>query len=609
MEVDAGVKRAPDAVAETMIRAAQYIRKSTEHQRYSTENQSDANQAYAAQRGMQIVRTYVDDGISGLTFESRDALQRLIEDVRSGPFDFEVILVYDVSRWGRYQDADESAYYEYICRRSGVAVHYCVEPFENDGSLLSALAKNLKRVMAGEFSRDLSVKVHAGQSRIAKLGFRVGASVGYGLRRLLVDQIGAPKGILAPGERKSIQTDRVRLIPGPPDELETVRWIFRAFVRQKRAPNEIARLLNERGIVGPNGQSWRYFHVRRVLTNDNYIGAVVWNRQSCKLKSKVKDNDPSKWLRVTGVIEAIVEPSVFEAAQNIIRKGKPCLSQEEKLEPLRRLLRKHGTLSVRLIKKSRGMPSPTTYYRWFGSLTKAYELVGFTRRSFCRDGRRRRSHHKDTRQLHNDELLTMLVRLYQVHGYLTRTLINQAEGVPSAGTLRRRFGSLERAYELMGLPWNLPNRPPRRPHKSTIAFSDEQLLDKLRWLLQTHGRITRKLLNETQDVPVAATYQRRFGGVMNAYRLIGYTPEHCTRGLSQEQIRLMEKRLLARLRALLAKHGYLSARLMTARDGIAAASTYVRHFGSLEQAYRLVGYSPKPARKFSSPIARRSRLS
>ncbi|MBP8131388.1 MAG: recombinase family protein, partial [Candidatus Hydrogenedentes bacterium] len=100
------------------IRAAIYARMSTEHQQYSTENQSDVIREYAAKHNMEIVRTYADEGKSGLRLDGRDALKRLIEDVQSGRADFEAILVYDVSRWGRFQDADESAYYEYICRRA-----------------------------------------------------------------------------------------------------------------------------------------------------------------------------------------------------------------------------------------------------------------------------------------------------------------------------------------------------------------------------------------------------------------------------------------------------------------------------------------------------------
>jgi DNA invertase Pin-like site-specific DNA recombinase len=125
---------------------------STDHQKYSTANQSETNYIYAASRGMEIVLTYADEGKSGLTFERRDALKQLIDDVQSGNADFAAILVYDVSRWGRFQDADESGYYEYICKRAGIQLHYCAEQFENDGSPFAAIVKSIKRAMAAEYN-------------------------------------------------------------------------------------------------------------------------------------------------------------------------------------------------------------------------------------------------------------------------------------------------------------------------------------------------------------------------------------------------------------------------------------------------------------------------
>src|SRR5262245_31149151 len=166
---------------------------SSEHQQYSTENQQNVIRQYANDRGMTIVRTYTDAGKSGLRIDGRDALKTLIADVEGGRADFKAILVYDVSRWGRFQDADESAYYEYICRRATIAVHYCAEQFENDGSPVSTIVKGVKRAMAGEYSRELSAKVFAGQCRLIEMGFRQGGPAGYGLRRQLVDQSGSLK--------------------------------------------------------------------------------------------------------------------------------------------------------------------------------------------------------------------------------------------------------------------------------------------------------------------------------------------------------------------------------------------------------------------------------
>ena len=146
-----------DAVAPGPIRAAQYVRMSTEHQKYSTANQSAAISRYADERGYDVVRSYSDDGKSGLTLNGRVALKQLIADVQSKRADFQVVLVFDVSRWGRFQDIDESAYYEFICKSAGVKVVYCAEQFENDGSMSAALIKSLKRTMAAEYTRALLV--------------------------------------------------------------------------------------------------------------------------------------------------------------------------------------------------------------------------------------------------------------------------------------------------------------------------------------------------------------------------------------------------------------------------------------------------------------------
>jgi DNA invertase Pin-like site-specific DNA recombinase len=63
------------------FKAAQYVRMSTEHQQYSTQNQADKIQEYADKRGIKIIKTYADEGKSGLSIGGRAALQRLISDV------------------------------------------------------------------------------------------------------------------------------------------------------------------------------------------------------------------------------------------------------------------------------------------------------------------------------------------------------------------------------------------------------------------------------------------------------------------------------------------------------------------------------------------------
>jgi DNA invertase Pin-like site-specific DNA recombinase len=367
------------AVGDREVRkAAMYVRMSTDHQKYSTENQADAIREYAARHKMEIVRTYQDAGKSGLKLDGREALQNLISDVQSGTADYTVILVLDVTRWGRFQDADESAYYEYICRRAGIDVQYVAEQFENDGSPVSTIVKGVKRAMAGEYSRELSAKVFAGQCRLIELGYRQGGSAGYGLRRMLIDEAGNPKGELTRGQHKSLQTDRVILVPGPQEEIETVCWIYRAFVEQGLLEREIADRLNQKQILTDLGRPWTRGTVHEVLTNEKYIGNNVFNRISYKLKKRRVVNEPDMWVRADGVFEGIVDPSLYYTAQGMIRERSRKFSNDEMLQKLRALHDRQGWLSGMVINEAEDMPSSSAYAHRFGSLIRAYELVGFT---------------------------------------------------------------------------------------------------------------------------------------------------------------------------------------------------------------------------------------
>lgn len=364
--------------AADLVRAAQYVRMSTDHQKYSTENQADFIAFYAEQRGYDIVRTYTDEGKSGLRIEGRDAVQRLLFDVESGSADFSVLLVYDVSRLGRFQDIDEAAELELRCKRAGVTIQYCAEQFENDGSMVADLFKVFKRSMAGEYSRELSVKVHAGQTRLIELGFRQGGAPGFGMRRRLVDENLQPKGNLAAGQHKSIQTDRVILVPGPSVEVAIVRKIYKAFVKQGRSEREIADDLNRRGLRTDLGRPWTRGTVHQILINEKYIGHNVWNRTSFRLKRAHVRNPREKWIRRDSAFEAIVDVDLFAQVQAIIAQRSIRLTDVQMLDALKVLLDKHGCLSGLIIDESEDAPSSSAFRSRFGGLLRAYQLVGFT---------------------------------------------------------------------------------------------------------------------------------------------------------------------------------------------------------------------------------------
>jgi DNA invertase Pin-like site-specific DNA recombinase len=240
----------------TSVPAAQYLRVSTERQEYSLDCQSTRIANYARENGLAVCQTYCDEAKSGLEIRGRTGLSHLLQDVVGGKQPYKAILVYDVSRWGRFQDPDEAAHYEFLCKAAGVSIHYCAEHFSNDGHPASLILKMLKRVMAAEYSRELSDKVFAGMTRVVSRGFRSGAHPGYGFRRMLLSAGGVPRQQLSTGERKSIATDRVVLVPGPANEVFWVREIYRLFTLEKKTFAGIAAELNQRGVPFLEGKGW-----------------------------------------------------------------------------------------------------------------------------------------------------------------------------------------------------------------------------------------------------------------------------------------------------------------------------------------------------------------
>ncbi len=355
-------------------RAAAYVRMSTERQDQSIDQQLDYIARYAAASACVVVKVYRDEGKSGLSARRRHGLQQLITDVAGGNPGFDRILVYDVSRWGRFQDVDESAYYEHLCSRSGIRVVYCAEHFANDGSPLAHIIKSVKRTMAAEYSRELSARTYDAQVFLLACGFKPGGVAGYGLRRLSVRADGSVRRVLERGERKCHPTDRVVLAPGPAEEVQTVRRIFTLYTEHMLSYRALARTLNDDGVAFMHGRHWSETRVRAILTNEKYCGNLLYNRTTARLGSQRRANDRSLWLRNDAAHASIVTPDEFAAArrQRQLRRG---LDPEGVLKHLRDIYARCGTLSYRLIDAEAGIPNAAFVEKMFGSLARAYTLA------------------------------------------------------------------------------------------------------------------------------------------------------------------------------------------------------------------------------------------
>jgi DNA invertase Pin-like site-specific DNA recombinase len=417
------------------VRAAQYLRMSTDHQPNSPANQAAAIEAYALLRGYEVVRTYEDAGASGLSARGRPAFQAMLQAVLSGQADFEVILAYDVSRFGRFQDPDEAAHYEWLCRSEGVCVEYCVDGLSS-GGLEGALLKGVRRAMAAEFSRELGQKVRDAQRRLAGQGHWQHGRPGYGLRRRIVGADGALGRTLENGERKIDPHQHTILVAGPRQDVALVREIFACCAQEAAAPAAIARRLNAAGRLGPNGDPWSARKVREILTNPKYAGVLVTHRRHTPLGGRTRQAPPEDWVRSTRGAPKIVPRRMFEAVQAVLERQRPP-TNEALLAALRSLAARHGVLSEPKL-AALGARSYRSYRRRFGSLRGAYEAIGYAQPK----------HHP--KQMDDRAMLQGLADLFHRTGDLTGKLIDDDSLIPSADHYRTRFGSLAHAYAAVG---------------------------------------------------------------------------------------------------------------------------------------------------------------
>ena len=355
--------------------AAVYVRMSTDGQNHSIQHQLDRIQAYALARGLVITRTFVDEGRSGLTLAKRPGLQSLLAEVTGPACGFSVVVVYDISRWGRFQDIDESAHYEYLCRCAGVSIVYCAEQFVNDGSPMNALMKNIKRIMAAEYSRELSSKVLLAQCRFSRMGYKQGGRPGFGLRQLPVASDGRPREPLLPGERKPMPTDRVALTQGSIEEVALVRRMYAMYNVERRGDSEIARILRSEGLLNHMDNPWDNDTVRRVLTNRRYCGELVFNQTTRRMGKKVGANPEHLWINCDRALEPMVDRPCFDLAQRIRAERAAGPDRAVVLENLRALYRKHGTINIALCRDP-SIPGKQTIDNMFGGYVQAYAAAG-----------------------------------------------------------------------------------------------------------------------------------------------------------------------------------------------------------------------------------------
>ncbi len=365
-----------DEAATPQFRAVAYYRHSAQdRQENSVAIQQEQVQEWARTNGVEIIHEFSDRGKSGLTAEGRDAFKEMMDVWVKLRDDFQFVLCLDVSRWGRFQDIDLSATYSAECKRHGKQVIYTTLGKPKHGDQLHQVYIQFERYRAAQYSKELSDKVFRGCVKISQQGYWAGGKPPYGFHRMLLDEARKPVQVLETGQRKSIQNQRVTLTTGDGQQVAAVRRIFREFTKTLRSAKEIAEGLNGDSIASPGGGPWNGAKVNRILINELYVGTLVYNRTTQKLKTPSRDNPKTDWIRTSGAFDPIVEQSVFDQAQDVLAQAALRYTPEFMLAQLERLFHKHEFLRPSLLQADSSAPSPSTYAKHFVSLDTAYQQV------------------------------------------------------------------------------------------------------------------------------------------------------------------------------------------------------------------------------------------
>ncbi len=305
-------------LAPTRKAAIAYYRHSAEDkQENSVAIQRDHAARFARIHDIEIIHEETDEGKSGLS-ANRAGFQNLftnwILNDRAPPFEY--VLVYDVSRWGRFQNPDEAAAYQYRCAQRGKTLIFIDRGMPRaDQPLVTHLQTSIERYMAAEYSRQLSSKVFYGSAKVSADGFSAGGTASYGMSRILLDANKKPIRVLKSGEHKQISNERVTFIPSNDAETETVRNIFRHCAEQNKNPEEIAQLLNVQKIPAPRSGVWNRAKILRVLQNETYTGSRIYNKRWSRLKQKSRANPRSEWVTCDNAFPSVVSRETFNAVQ------------------------------------------------------------------------------------------------------------------------------------------------------------------------------------------------------------------------------------------------------------------------------------------------------
>lgn len=295
-----------------------YLRLSREEAQ-SGESASIKNQRlmitnYCTQHGLNLVRTFVDDGWSGGNFE-RPGFQEMMRELEKGRAD--IVITKDLSRLGR--DMVEASYYaEQYYPEHGIRYIAIADNFDTEHENIMA---PFQFAMNEVYLRDGSRKVKDVLRTKREQG-QYCACPPYGYKKergnknhLVPDEVTAP--VVKRIFRQAANGDSSRRIALDLNQDGTIPPLkYRVLYRDDFSEVGASRM----------SDIWNYTTVKRILKNRVYLGHTVLGRsRKVSVKSKKKVAIPKEdWVVTENTHEPLVTTEIFELAQENLGHGASC---------------------------------------------------------------------------------------------------------------------------------------------------------------------------------------------------------------------------------------------------------------------------------------------
>jgi site-specific DNA recombinase len=292
-----------------MKRAIAYLRKSTDLQETSLEQQKEKVLEFAREHSVRVIEIFAEEAC-GENVEGRPEFRKMIECCKSNE-DFQYVFVYDISRWGRFENPKEAVYWEVEVERAGRKVVFISEGFKED-NIGTSISNFVKSAEASEYLKNIRRQTVRGMMYHANKGFWMGGRPPYGYDRAIIED-GKVIEVLKEGKQKNIKDQKIKLVINE-EQTKAVKTIFIMFAKQGLSVHSIVTYLNNQSqFVPARGRMWSKSSIWRILHNEVYIGTLVYNRENGhKRHGKYKYNPQEEWVMVKNAHEPIIQIELWE---------------------------------------------------------------------------------------------------------------------------------------------------------------------------------------------------------------------------------------------------------------------------------------------------------